>query len=290
VIWDLLHFGYPDDIDPLRSAFVKRFAAFARAFIHVLKNESESVPFVIPINEISFLAFQGGQIGNINPFTIGRGEALKAQLVRATIEAMETIWDRAPKARFVTAEPLFNAVAESNDPRQIAQAYSNARYEAWDMLVGNLHPELGSAPKYLDILGVDYYPWNQWFYISDVEAGEPLRRDDPQYIPLHQLLAHTYERYKRPLLITETSTEGALREDWLAHIGSQVRMALQAGISLEGVCWYPILDYPGWDNDRPCETGFWGMCNEEGDRPIYKPLVDELTRQAALIQQLRMQS
>ena len=175
------------------------------------------------------------------------------------------------------------------DMLNIIHAYSNARYEAWDMLVGNLHPELGGAPKYLDILGVDYYPWNQWFYISDVEAGEPLRRDDPQYIPLHQLLAHTYERYKRPLLITETSTEGALREDWLAYMGSQVRMALQAGISLEGVCWYPIVDYPRWDNDRPCKTGFWGMCNEEGDRPIYEPLVHELTRQAALIQRLRMQ-
>src|SRR5688500_2929713 len=31
VLWDLLHFGWPDDLDPLGPAFVRRFARFARA-------------------------------------------------------------------------------------------------------------------------------------------------------------------------------------------------------------------------------------------------------------------
>lgn len=289
VIWNLLHFGYPDDIDPLRPAFVKRFAAFARAFIHVLKNETESVPFITPINEISFLAFQGGQIGNINPFAIGRGDALKAQLVRATMEAMEAIWDAAPEARFVTAEPLFNAAAESDDAQQTARAegYSNARYEAWDMLAGNLYPQLGGAPKYLDILGVDYYPWNQWFYVSDTEAGASLDQEDPRYIPLHELLVQIYERYTRPLVITETSTEGNARADWLEYVSSQVRLALQSGIPIQGICWYPIVDYPGWDNDRLCETGLWGLCDDKGGRQVCESLGLEFTRQTALIEDVR---
>ena len=289
VIWDLLHFGYPDDIDLFGSVFVKRFAAFARAFIHVLKNETDSVPFVTPINEISFLAFQGGQIGNINPFTFGRGDVLKAQLVRATIEALEAIWVTAPEARYVTAEPLFNAAPKDDAPQQIvrARAYSNARFEAWDMLAGNLHPKLGGAPKYLDILGVDYYPWNQWLYVSDTEAGAPIHREDPRYIPLQQLLAQIYEHYKRPLLITETSTEGERRVDWLEYVSSQVRMALQGGVPIQGICWYPIVDFPGWDNDRPRDTGLWGMCNERGERQVYEPLAHEFTRQAALMEEVR---
>ena len=289
VIWDLLHFGYPDDVDPFQPIFIERFAAFAREFTRVLMNETNSTPFVTPINEISFLAFQGAEVGNINPFTRERGNALKAQLVRATFEAMDAIREVAPSARFVTAEPLFNAVADSQDLQQIAraQAYSNARYEAWDMLAGTLHPELGGAPQYLDILGVDYYPWNQWIYVSNHESGETLRRDDVRYIPLHRLLAQVYERYKRPLLITETSTEGEKRADWLAYVGSEVRLAIQAQVPLEGVCWYPILDYPGWDNDRPCPTGVWGMCDESGARPVYEPLARELTRQSALIQEMQ---
>src|SRR5438874_10243934 len=30
-IWDLMHYGYPDDLDPFTPAFVARFAAYARA-------------------------------------------------------------------------------------------------------------------------------------------------------------------------------------------------------------------------------------------------------------------
>jgi beta-glucosidase/6-phospho-beta-glucosidase/beta-galactosidase len=289
VIWDLLHFGYPDDVDPFHPSFIKRFAAFAREFARLLKSETDTIPFITPINEISFLAFQGGEIGNVNPFTFERGHALKAQLVRATIEGMEAIWEIAPNARFVTAEPLFNTVADTEHPRQIAraQAYSNARYQAWDMLAGYLHPELGGAQKYLDIMGVDYYPWNQWIYVNDHEAGKSLQGDDPRYIPLHQLLAQVYERYKRPLLITETSTEGDARPGWLAYVSNQVQLALQSRVPLEGLCWYPIVDFPGWDNERPCDTGLWSICDEKGARSIYEPLAREFTHQSALIQDVQ---
>lgn len=289
VIWDLFHFGYPDDIDLLHVSFIKRFGAYAREFMRVLTSETDAIPFVTPINEISFLAYQGGEIGNINPFRYGRGDALKAQLIRATIEAMEEIRRIDPRTRFVTAEPLFNAVAENNDPQQMAKAraYSFARYQAWDMLAGDVHPELGGAPKYLDILGVDYYPWNQWFYVGDREAGKSLRRDDARYIPLQRLLEEVYQRYQRPLLITETSTEGDSRADWLAYVGEQVRLSIQSGVPVEGICWYPIVDFPGWDNDRPCETGLWGTCDESGARAVYQPLAAEFIRQTTLMENLR---
>lgn len=286
VIWDLFHFGYPDDVDLFQPGFIKRFAAFAGGFMRLLKNETDAVPFVTPINEISFLAYQGAEVGTINPFTSKRGDELKAQLVRATIEAMEAMWDVAPETRFVLVDPLFNAVAEDSDPEQAARAraYSHARYQAWDMIAGSLHPELGGAPKYLDILGVDYYPWNQWIYISDYEAGPSLKRDDPRYIPVHRLLAEVYERYRRPLLISETSAEEHNRADWLHDVGEQARLALQAGLPLEGLCWYPIVDYPGWENDRACQTGLWGLSNETGDRDICEPLAGEWMRQSAWVE------
>ena len=289
VIWDLLHFGYPDGLDLFSPAFVRRFAGFAREFMRVLKSESNAVPFVTPINEISFLAYQGGEVGTINPFTTGRGNELKAQLVRATIESMEAMWEVAPETRFVLVDPLFNAVAEDDDPGQVARAraYSHARYQAWDMIAGDLHPELGGARKYLDIIGVDYYPWNQWIYVSDRESGRSLSRQDPRHIPLHQLLAQVHKRYRRPLLISETSAEDHHRVDWLSYVGEQARLALQAGVPLEGLCWYPIVDYPGWDNGRACRTGLWGTCDATGSRPVHEPLARELTIQSALIEQVR---
>ena len=152
------------------------------------------------------------------------------------------------------------------------------------MIAGDLHPELGGARKYLDIIGVDYYPWNQWIYVSDREAGRSLGREDPRHVPLHQLLAQVHERYRRPLLISETSAEGHHRVDWLAYVGGQARLALQTGVPLEGLCWYPIVDYPGWDNDRACQTGLWGYCDATGTRPVHEPLAEELLRQSDLFQ------
>ena len=32
------------------------------------------------------------------------------------------------------------------------------------MLCGRLWPELGGGERYLDIIGVNFYPHNQWFY------------------------------------------------------------------------------------------------------------------------------
>lgn len=51
------------------------------------------------------------------------------------------------------------------------------------------------------------------------------------------------------------------------------------GVSLEGVCLYPIVDHPGWDDDRHCPNGLWGYPDDEGRRPIYEPLARELAHQ-----------
>jgi hypothetical protein len=88
-------------------------------------------------------------------------------------------------------------------------------------------------------------------------------------------------------LISETSAEDNHRVEWLSYVGEQVRLALQAGVPLEGLCWYPIVDYPGWENDRACQTGLWGTCDEDGSRPIHEPLRNELVIQSALIKEMQ---
>ncbi len=54
VIWDLAHWGWLDDIDIWTSAFIDRFARFARAAAQVVRGETDTVPFYVPVNEISF--------------------------------------------------------------------------------------------------------------------------------------------------------------------------------------------------------------------------------------------
>lgn len=64
-----------------------------------------------------------------------------------------------------------------------------------------------------------------------------------------------HARYGRPLLLTETGVEGANGAGWLRYVGGEVRAALRAGVPVEGICLYPVMDYPGWKDDRHCRCG-----------------------------------
>jgi len=273
VIWDLCHWGWPDDLDIWSPAFVDRFARFARAAAQVVRDETDAAPFYVPINEISFWSWAGGSLAYINPMAMGRGNELKAILVQAAIGAIEAVRDVDARARIVHAEPVIHVVPRSDHPYDIqsARSYTLAQFDTLDFLSGRLRPELGGRPDYVDIVGVNYYLHNQW-----VDRDLPIAVDDPRYRPVAALMADVFERYGRPLFVAETGIEGDLRPVWLRIIAHEVAAARKAGVSIEGTCLYPILDYPGWDDDRHCETGLFGYLDPQGHRPLYRPFADEL--------------
>ena len=75
-----------------------------------------------------------------------------------------------------------------------------------------------------------------------------------------------------------------IRVPWLRYVGEEVRAAVARGIPVEGICLYPIVDYPGWTNLRHCEVGLLGPLNERGHRVICLPLAEELKRQQTLLE------
>lgn len=285
VIWDLCHYGVPDDVDVFDSEFVARFARFARAFARLLANETDDTPFVAPVNEISFFTWAAGEVGYIHPFARERGDELKRQLVRACIEATEAMWSVDTRTRIVHTDPIIHIVASPDrlQDDEPAARYRTAQFQSWDMLAGRITPELGGAPKYLDIIGVNYYPHNQWICgAASFNPESAIPRTHSQYRPLRFILEETFRRYRRPLFIAETGAEGEARPEWLAYIGHEVRYALEMGVAVEGICLYPIVNHPGWDDDRHCHNGLWDYADEQGERLIYEPLAAELSRQQTL--------
>jgi len=282
VIWDLCHYGWPDYLDVFKPEFVRSFARLSGAFAELLANETTNVQFVAPINELSFLAWASGDVGYFYPYIERRGFELKTQLVRAAIESIEAVWNVLPQTRILHADPVINIVADPHKPdeRADAEGHRLAQYQAWDMLAGRMWPQLGGAEKYLDIVGVNYYPHNQW--IHNTPAFNPslaLARTHELYRPFREILREVYERYHRPIFIAETGAENEARVPWLVYIGDEVLAARNAGAHIEGICLYPIINHPGWDDERHCHNGLWDYANERGEREIYQPLADELRRQ-----------
>jgi hypothetical protein len=288
VVWDLCHFGWPDGLDIFSPAFVDRLAGLADAFARLLRQESDAAPVINPVNEISYFAWAGGEAGYFYPYERGRGKELKRQLVRSTIAAIEAVRHVCPDARFVSTDPsvLVHSRGDAVTDQESAAEATERQFEARDMLAGRLEACLGGDPKYLDILGVCYYEYNQWIHGETIADRVPLHRQDARTVPLHVILTGLYSRYDRPIFVAETSAEHGDRSDWLRNVCEQARAAITAGVPISGVCWYPIVNHPGWDDDRPCQHGLWDVVNAQGRRLVHQPLSDELSRQQALMRTL----
>ncbi|WP_144637308.1 beta-glucosidase [Bordetella genomosp. 13] len=274
VIWDLCHYGWPQWLDIWSPRFVDEFGRFAAAAAQVVRDELPGVPFYCPVNEISYWSWAGGEVQHFGPTTSGRGEELKRQLVRATLRAIDAIAEVDGRARFVLADPAIHVHAVDDATQDAAAALSATQFQAWDMICGMVEPELGGEPRYLDIVGVNYYPHNQWLF-----AGPTVSRHDPRYRPLREMLLQIARRYDRTVLLSETGAEGADRAPWLRYVADEVAHAQQAGAQVAGICLYPVTDYPGWGDDRHCPTGLLGLPWADGSRPVCQPLAWELRRQ-----------
>ena len=284
VIWDVLHYGWPDDLDIFSDGFVHRFSDFARAFAAVATRETDGPPWVVPVNEISFFAWAAGDVGIFNPFATGRGDELKMQLLRAAITGIDAMHDVNPAIRIVHTEPMINVVPHPDRPLDAgpAEGHRQAQYAALDMMAGRTHPELGGREDYLGVIGINYYVHNQWIYPGG--HGTMIEPSHPRYRPVWQMLKEIYERYRRPLFIAETGIEDQARPAWLRYIGYEVRRAIREGVPVYGLCLYPIVNHPGWEDDRHCHNGLWDYPDAAGNREIYEPLARELESQQQLLE------
>ena len=147
VIWDLLHYGWPNGLSIWGASFVDRFARFARATAGVILDETGGPIYVTPVNEISFVSWGGGDAGFLNPFAKRRGPELKAQLVRAAIAAIEAVREVDPSARICHAEPIIHIAADPDFPGEAADAegYRQSQFQAWDMIGGRMCPSSAGA-------------------------------------------------------------------------------------------------------------------------------------------------
>jgi beta-glucosidase/6-phospho-beta-glucosidase/beta-galactosidase len=280
VIWDLCHYGLPHDIDIWSPEFPERFGRFCAAAAQVFRDHSDEVPFWCPMNEISFWSWGGGDCGYLFPSAHERGPELKRQLIRAAIAGTQAARSIDQRARFVQAEPLINIVHDLYKPEDQgpAAAYNEAQFQAFDMLTGRLDPELGGRPEFLDIVGINFYWDNQWIHnFWTIGVGHR------QFVPLHKLLKRVHERYRRPMVIAETGCEHDNGPPWVNWIGGEVRRALRLGLPVHGLCLYPVMDYPGWSDQRHCRVGLIKLDERYEQRSVDRELLLAIEEEQLLL-------
>lgn len=255
-IWDLCHYGYPDDLDPLTDAFAGRFAAYARAAARYVADRAHHEPLLFtPMNEPTFWGYMGGEWGWAAPF--GENAEYRRQftmaLARADIAAVSAIREDFPDARMVHIDPLIWVVPPLGRPDLAEDAHRESyddAYLAWDVISGLRYPEYGGSPEVIDILGFNNYSFGQMEY-RHPGPHKALEPGDERIRSLCDLIEEAWRKYQRPCIIAETSGMDSGRPDWLNDIICESLAAVNHGVDLHGICLFPAVDMRDW------HTGKW---------------------------------
>jgi beta-glucosidase/6-phospho-beta-glucosidase/beta-galactosidase len=254
-IWDLCHYGYPDDLDPFTDQFIDRFAKYCSAVAAYVSQHLPGPYYFTPINEITFFSFCGGEWGWVAPYKKTKEErfSFRLQLCKAAIAGVKAIRKILPDARMVHIDPLVHVVAPKDRPDLEQAAWHETHVDtflAWDILFGKEHPELGGSPEILDIVGANNYSFGQMEY-KENGPHQALDPGDDRIESLCSLMSRVWERYKRPIIIGETSGMKDGRAAWLNDVMEEALAAVDQGMDLHGVCLFPAVDMPDW------HTGEW---------------------------------
>lgn len=245
VIWDLCHFGYPDNIYPTHPHFCQRFVSLCSAFAEFYAKTATQPLFVVPVNEISFLSWHSGDVRGTVPFAVNCGFDIKYHLCKAAIEGIKMLKLVSPDCRIILVEPLISIHGRlEDDPLHIGNLNEH-QFQAMDIIAGRMCPELGGREEFLDILGFNYY-WNsQW---ENGTGALPWPEEYKKRTKVASLLKMAYLRYLKPIFLSETGHFGVGRAQWIEEITEECIIALSEGLPILGACIYPVTDRPDWDD------------------------------------------
>ena len=284
-IWDLCHYGYPDDLDPFREDFAPRFAAYAKAAAEHVTRDRPGPHFFTPMNEITFFGYMAGEWAWAAPFGKDREtrRRLTLAMCAADIAAVKAIREAVPDARMVHIDPLVHVVAPRDRP-DLADAARRESVDdaflAFDVISGQRHGELGGAPETLDIAGFNNYSFGQMEY-REQGPHAALEPGDDRILPLCDLIESGWKRYRRPVIVAETSGMEGGRDDWLNDVVTESLAAVNRGVELHGVCLFPAVDMPDWHNGKWLHNGIADveeLANGTLMRVPFPPYVEALHR------------
>jgi len=262
-IMDLCHFGVPDWLENFQNPELpERLGEYATAFA----KRYPWVKFYTPINEMYVTARMSALDGVWNEQLRSDDAFVRAtcHLAKASVLMMQAIQRERQDVIFVNSESseFFQACCPDPEIQRIADFENQRRFIGLDLLYGV--PVRSDVFMYLTdhgvtreeyewfmtqdaarraVLGVDYYEWNEKLIDSEGRI-ENLGELFGWYV----ITSQYYQRYKRPVMHTETNTSDAHdAPGWLWRQWHNVQLIRQNGIPVVGFTWYSLQDQVDWN-------------------------------------------
>jgi beta-glucosidase/6-phospho-beta-glucosidase/beta-galactosidase len=267
-IVDLCHFGLPDWLgDFQNSDFPAYFAEYAKAFA----SRYSYIRFYTPINEIFIAAAFSAQYGWWNECKTDDRSFVNAlkNLCKANVLAMQAILEIQPGAVFIQSESSEYFHPETPDCDPLSSFLNQKRFLSLDLSYG--YPLSVVMYEYLlengmtkqeyrwfennlikgsCVMGNDYYITNEHMVHEDGStsaAGE--------IFGYYVITQQYYNRYKLPVMHTETNISEPNAVRWLQTQWANVRRLKRDGIPIYGFTWYSLTDQVDWDSALRNDAG-----------------------------------
>src|SRR5215207_389573 len=281
-ILDLMHYGTPMWLDNsfINSSYPQRVAEYVAAVVARYKS---LVRYYTPLNEPMVNATMSGFKAEWPPYLSGDDGYVKLALAiaRGMVLTTQAIKAEQPDAVTVQVEALWHTFTLDESLKERAVLANARQFLCFDLATGRLdddHTLAGYVRGHgameadlhwfrtnsvtFDIFGANYYPWSYAELKRDLsgKARNVVRRTSGHKIEI--ILRSAWERYRMPIMITETSSNGAIkvRARWMDHTLETVRSLRSEGIPIIGYTWFPLFTMIDW-------------AYREGRRPLDKYLV-----------------
>jgi len=292
---DLCHFGVPDWLGNFQNPdFPFYFAEYATAFA----TRFPELQFYTPVNEIFIAAMFSAQYGWWNERLSSDKSFVTAlkNLSKANVMAMHAILKIQPDATFIQSESTEYFHATEPKALPLARFLNQKRFLSLDLTYG--FPINVTMYEYLlqngmtkseyfwfaqnqvkakCIMGNDYYVTNEHLVHPDGST-----QASGEIFGYYVLTNQYYNRYKLPIMHTETNIKMPACKEWLLKQWANLHRLKQDGVPIIGFTWYSLLHQVDWDSALRNDAG---NINELGlydlDRNImpvgtaYKHLIQE---------------
>jgi beta-glucosidase len=267
-ILDLMHYGTPFWLENsfINANYPNHVAEYAQA---VVRRYKSLVHYYTPLNEPMVNAEFCGKKAEWPPYLSGDDGYVKLTLALAKgiMLTTQAIKAEQPDAVTVQVEALWHTFTSDRSLEGRAAQHNARQYLCFDLTTGRVNDNYALAQDLgayritdadlewfchnavtFDFFGVNFYPWSYGELKQTSKDSARYVTGEPPGDKIAIVIREAYERYRMPLMITETSAKRDLRgrAQWMDETLETVRSLRQEGIPVVGYTWFPLFTMVDW--------------------------------------------